>query len=71
MRDAPPCRWAFAWRTDDHNPLIRALTAPSPRASTAGVDSGNDDRLKQVARDPRQSESGRPREKAASRSCLE
>ncbi|MFB7311050.1 LysR substrate-binding domain-containing protein [Streptomyces sp. NPDC056192] len=25
VRDAAPCRWAFAWRTDDHNPLIRAL----------------------------------------------
>ncbi|MFI9103672.1 LysR family transcriptional regulator [Streptomyces fildesensis] len=25
VRDAAPCRWAFAWRTDSHNPLVRAL----------------------------------------------
>ncbi|MFI5635520.1 LysR substrate-binding domain-containing protein [Streptomyces sp. NPDC051664] len=25
VRDAAPCRWAFAWRTDNHNPLTRAL----------------------------------------------
>lgn len=27
VRDAPPCRWAFAWHTANNNPLIRALTA--------------------------------------------
>lgn len=27
VRDAPPCRWAFAWHTANDNPLIRALTA--------------------------------------------
>ncbi|MEV0842260.1 hypothetical protein AB0I55_22315 [Actinocatenispora sera] len=25
VRDAPPVRWTLAWRTDDHNPLIRDL----------------------------------------------
>lgn len=25
VRDAPPCRWVFAWRTATPNPLIRAL----------------------------------------------
>lgn len=34
--DAPPCRWVFAWRTADTNPLIRALT------SSVGPDAGHD-----------------------------
>lgn len=25
VRDVAPCQWAFAWRTADRNPLIRAL----------------------------------------------
>ncbi|MEU5869835.1 LysR family transcriptional regulator, partial [Nonomuraea sp. NPDC047529] len=25
IRDAPPCRWAFAWRTASETPLIRAF----------------------------------------------
>jgi DNA-binding transcriptional LysR family regulator len=27
VRDAPPCRWAFAWQTANANPLIRAFAA--------------------------------------------
>lgn len=27
VRDAPPCRWAFAWRSGKDNPLIRELAA--------------------------------------------
>ena len=25
VRDAPPCRWAFAWHTSNNNPLIQAF----------------------------------------------
>jgi len=25
VRDAPPCRWVFAWRTGNTNPLVRAF----------------------------------------------
>jgi hypothetical protein len=25
VRDAPPCRWVFAWLTANPNPLIRAF----------------------------------------------
>ncbi|GAA4640013.1 LysR family transcriptional regulator [Actinoallomurus vinaceus] len=44
IRDAPPCEWAFVWRTADDNPLIRALVqaaadlergAESPAPNTA------------------------------------
>ncbi|WP_308012173.1 LysR substrate-binding domain-containing protein [Actinacidiphila acidipaludis] len=30
VRDAPPCRWAFIWRTDNPNPLIPSLAQAVP-----------------------------------------
>jgi DNA-binding transcriptional LysR family regulator len=36
--DAPPCRWAIAWRTADPNPLIRAFVkAAGARRGEAAV----------------------------------
>ncbi|MEV3983960.1 LysR substrate-binding domain-containing protein [Nonomuraea sp. NPDC049758] len=33
IRDAPPCRWAFAWRTAAETPLIRAFARAAADAS--------------------------------------
>ncbi|MBO2449622.1 LysR family transcriptional regulator [Actinomadura barringtoniae] len=53
VRDAPPIRWAFAWRATDTNPLIRALadavdtatgdTATGDTATDTDTDTDTDD----------------------------
>ncbi|WUT01386.1 LysR family transcriptional regulator [Streptomyces sp. NBC_00708] len=37
VRDAPPCRWAFAWRTAVETPLIRAFAEASADADRLGA----------------------------------
>ncbi|MGW1100731.1 LysR family transcriptional regulator [Streptomyces sp. NPDC002455] len=40
IRDVPPCRWAFAWRTASESPLIRAFAAASADAEQLLAESG-------------------------------
>jgi DNA-binding transcriptional LysR family regulator len=40
VRDAPPCRWVFAWLTANPNPLIRAL------ADAADIGAAQDDAVR-------------------------
>ena len=35
VRDAPPCRWVFAWRADGASPLIRALAGAAGHGTTS------------------------------------
>ncbi|MYR76055.1 LysR family transcriptional regulator [Streptomyces sp. SID4912] len=40
IRDAPPCRWAFAWRTANESPLIRGFAEASTDADQLMAESG-------------------------------